>query len=79
MTVVRRPDLPLYRGRKDEVMTTMLKSMLAVALLGAWAQEGGNAPRELTSEKDHWINSAKPLKFADLQGKVVWLEFGVLN
>jgi hypothetical protein len=60
-------------------MTTVLKSMLAIGLLGAWAQEGGKAPRELTSEKEHWINSAKPLKLSDLEGKVVWLEFGVLN
>ena len=50
-----------------------------MGLLGAWAQERGNAPRELTSEKDHWINSDKPLKLADQVGKVVWLEFGVLQ
>ena len=60
-------------------MISLLKAMVAVGLIGAWAQEGGNAPRELTSEKEHWINSAQPLKLADLQGKVVWLEFGVLQ
>jgi hypothetical protein len=56
-------------------MTTMLKAVLAVGFLGAWAQE----PRELTSEKAHWINAAEPLKLADLKGKVVYLEFGVLS
>jgi len=56
-------------------MTAMLKALLAVGFLGAWAQE----PRELSSEKDHWINSTQPLKLADLKGKVVWLEFGVLG
>jgi hypothetical protein len=56
-------------------MTTMLKTMLALGLLGAWAQE----PRELSSEKDHWLNSTQAIKLADLKGKVVWLEFGVLS
>ena len=58
-------------------MFPYLKAILAVGLIGAWAQEG--APRELTSDKADWINSDQPLKLSDLKGKVVWLEFGVLN
>ena len=60
-------------------MIPLLKTLLAVGLIGVWAQESGKAPRELTSDPEHWINSAQPLKLADLQGKVVWLEFGVLS
>lgn len=60
-------------------MTSCLNAILAVGLIGAWAQERGNAPRELTSEMDQWINSDKPLKLSDQVGKVVWLEFGVLR
>lgn len=60
-------------------MIPLVKAMLAIGLIGLWAQEGGNAPRELTSDPEHWINSAQPLKLSDLQGKVVWLEFGVLQ
>jgi hypothetical protein len=60
-------------------MTSILNALVAVGLIGAWAQERGNAPRELTSEKEHWINSDKPLKLGEQAGKVVYLEFGVLQ
>jgi hypothetical protein len=60
-------------------MIPLLKAMVAVGLIAAWTQEGGKSPRELTSNPEHWINSAQPLKLSDLQGKVVWLEFGVLG
>ena len=53
-------------------MIPLLKAIVAVGLVAAWT-------RELTSNPEHWINSAQPLKLADLQGKVVWLEFGVLQ
>ena len=68
-------DLPHTGAERQDGMTTMLKAMLALGLLGAWAQE----PRELSSEKDHWLNSTQAIKLADLKGKVVWLEFGVLS
>ena len=59
-------------------MIPFVKSIVAVSLIASLAQEGG-APRELTSDPEHWINSTQALKLSDLQGKVVWLEFGTLK
>ena len=56
-------------------MTSTLKAALIIGLLGAGVQE----PRELTSDKEHWINSDRALKLSDQVGKVVFLEFGVLR
>ena len=39
----------------------------------------GKAPPELVSEKGQWLGTDKAWTLADLKGKVVWLEFGVLG
>ena len=39
----------------------------------------GTDPPELVSGKDQWVGTDKAWKLADLKGKVVWLEFGVLG
>ena len=55
---------------------------LALVAVGAGAlQESylGKAPPELMSEKSQWLGADKAWKLAELKGKVVWLEFGVLG
>lgn len=55
---------------------------IAPALLACLAgQESfvGKEPPELKAEKAQWVGSEKALTLADLKGKVVWLEFGVLG
>jgi len=39
----------------------------------------GKAPPELTIEAKNWLNAKKPVKLADLKGRVVWLEFSFLG
>ena len=39
----------------------------------------GKVPPELEVEGKNWLNAKKPVKLADLKGRVVWLEFGFLN
>ena len=39
----------------------------------------GKEPPELMSEKGQWLGTDKAWTLADLKGKVVWLEFGVLG
>ena len=39
----------------------------------------GKEPPELVSEKGQWLGTDQAWKLADLKGKVVWLEFGVLG
>ncbi|HEU4339152.1 MAG TPA: hypothetical protein VFS19_03715 [Planctomycetota bacterium] len=39
----------------------------------------GKAPPELKVEAKNWINAKKPVKLADLKGRVVWLEFSFLG
>ncbi len=35
----------------------------------------GKAPPELVFQKEHWLGKSPPTSFAQLKGKVVWLQF----
>ena len=39
----------------------------------------GKVPPELNVEAKNWLNAKKPVKLADLKGRVVWLEFSFLG
>ena len=39
----------------------------------------GQAPPELQSAKEDWINAPKSITLKELKGKVVYLEFGFLH
>jgi hypothetical protein len=69
----------------------MTRSLWSAVLLGAAAATSagqdepyynsykGKTPPELVSEKEHWLNSKKPLTLEKLRGRVVWLEFSFID
>ena len=61
------------------LVSTVSSNWLSANLEGRVQDKPVKTAHELEGSADHWFNTEKPVKLAELKGKVVWLEFSYLG